>query len=71
MRQTHEFTATERAVEWLKRNRKAILVGSVVVIAGVVFVVASAGAGALVLAPVILLTSAGFPDGSHLATVSP
>ncbi|WP_395807487.1 hypothetical protein [Archangium minus] len=71
VRQTHEFTATERAVEWLKRNRKAILVGSVVVIAGVVFVVASAGAGALVLAPVILLTSAGFPDGSHLATVSP
>jgi hypothetical protein len=70
-RQTHEFTATDSALEWLKRNRKTVLVGSVVIIAGVVFVVASAGAGALVLAPAVLLTSAGITADQHLATVSP
>jgi hypothetical protein len=52
-----EFTATDDAIEWLKRNRKAVLVGSVVIIAGVAFVVLSAGAGLLILAPAILLTA--------------
>ncbi|MFY0524708.1 hypothetical protein ACN28I_16615 [Archangium gephyra] len=70
-RQTHEFTATDNAIEWLKHNRKTVLVGSVVVIAGVVFVVASAGAGVLVLAPAVLWTSAGIIADPHLATVSP
>lgn len=49
------FTAVDDAVEWLKRNRKELLVGAVVVIAGVAFVTLSAGAGALVLAPVMLV----------------
>ncbi len=52
-----EFTAVDSAVDWLKRNPKAVLVGSLVVIAGVVFVVVSAGAGAIVLAPVVLVAS--------------
>jgi hypothetical protein len=47
----------DSAVDWLKRHRKALLVGSTVVIAGVVFVVVSAGAGAVVLAPVLLIAS--------------
>jgi hypothetical protein len=50
-----EFSAVESAVDWVKRNRREILVGSVVVIAGVVFVVASMGAGLVVLAPAVLL----------------
>jgi hypothetical protein len=70
-RQTQEFTAIDSAIEWLKRNRHAVVVGSAVVIAGVVFVVVSAGAGALVLAPAVLLTSSETIADPHLATVSP
>lgn len=50
-----EFTAWDGAVDWLKSNRKEILVGSVVTIAGVAFVVVSAGAGLVILAPAVLL----------------
>jgi hypothetical protein len=53
-----EFTAVEAAMDWLKRNRRELLVGSVVVIAGVVFVVASVGAGLVILAPAVLLADA-------------
>ncbi len=52
-----EFSAMDGAIGWLKRNHKAVLVGSTVVIAGVVFVVVSAGAGGVVLAPVLLVAS--------------
>jgi hypothetical protein len=68
-RRPHEFTAIDTAVDWLKRNRKAVLVGTVIVIAGVVFVTVSAGAGAIVLVPVVLLASSGMPAGLHLAGV--
>ena len=50
-----EFHAADGAVEWLKRNRKDLLVGSIVLIAGVAFVTLSAGAGMVVLAPVVLV----------------
>jgi hypothetical protein len=52
-----EFTAADGAVDWLKRHRTTVLVGSVVVIAGVAFVVLSSGAGLIILAPVVLLAS--------------
>ena len=52
-----EFSAIDTAINWLKRHRKALLVGSTVVIAGVAFVVVSAGAGVVVLAPVLLIAS--------------
>ena len=52
-----EFSAIDTAIDWLKRHRKALLVGSTVVIAGVAFVVVSAGAGAVILAPVLLVAS--------------
>ena len=55
--ETQKFTAVDPALDWLKRNRRAILVGTVVVIAGVVFVVVSGGAGLLVLAPAVLVAS--------------
>lgn len=52
-----ELTGADGVVDWLKRHRKEVLVGSVITIAGVAFVVVSAGAGLLVLAPVVLMTS--------------
>ena len=66
-----EFTAIDTAVDWLKRHRRSILVGSVVVIAGVAFVVVSAGAGLVVLAPAVILASSENPLASCIAAVSP
>jgi hypothetical protein len=62
--QPQEFTAIDPALDWLKRNRKTVLVGSLVVIAGVVFVVVSGGAGLLVLAPALLMASSATPGAS-------
>jgi hypothetical protein len=39
-----EFTAIDSAVDWLKRNRRTVMFGSVVVVAGVAFVVLSVSA---------------------------
>jgi hypothetical protein len=50
-----EFSAANSAAEWLKRNRKELLVGSIVIIAGVAFVTLSAGAGLVILAPAVLV----------------
>ncbi len=69
--QPQEFTAVDGAVNWLKRNHKAVLVGSVVMIAGVVFVVVSAGAGLVVLAPIALVASSAIPSEPYIAEVSP
>ncbi|QSQ28534.1 hypothetical protein JY651_44995 [Pyxidicoccus parkwayensis] len=66
-----EFAAIDSAVDWLKRNRKAILVGSVVVVAGVAFVVLSAGAGLVVLAPAVLLAEPATAAEPWMAEVSP
>jgi hypothetical protein len=66
-----EFTAIDTAVDWLKRHRKSILVGSVVVIAGVAFVVVSAGAGLVVLAPAVILASSENTLEPCIAMVSP
>jgi hypothetical protein len=56
-RQPQEFSAVDEAVDWLKRHPRGVLVGSIVVIAGVAFVTVSAGAGLVVLAPAALLAS--------------
>jgi hypothetical protein len=66
-----EFTAIDPAVEWLKRNRKTVLVGSVVVIAGVAFAVVSAGAGAVILAPALLFSAPGGDVEPFMAEASP
>ncbi|NBC42384.1 hypothetical protein GTZ93_21515 [Corallococcus exiguus] len=57
--------------EWARRNQRAILVGSVVVIAGVVFVVVSAGVGLIVLAPALLLTTSSVAPAQHLVECAP
>lgn len=66
-----EFTSVDSAVDWLKRHRSQVLAGTLVVIAGAVFVVVSAGAGLLLLVPAVLMTSAGSADAPHLSEVSP
>ncbi|MBN9682233.1 hypothetical protein JYJ93_07340 [Corallococcus sp. NCSPR001] len=57
--------------EWARRNQRAILVGSVVVIAGVAFVVVSAGAGLIVLAPALLLTTSSEAPAQRLVESAP
>jgi hypothetical protein len=65
------FTAIDPAVDWVKRNRKELLVGTVVIVAGVVLIVVSAGAGVRVLAPTLLLVSSDADSPRSLAEVSP
>lgn len=68
-----KFPVIDDAVDWLKRQRKELLVGTVVVIAGVAFVVAVAGSGgaALLLVPAVLLVSVDVSDEPAIATVKP
>jgi intracellular sulfur oxidation DsrE/DsrF family protein len=55
---TVEFHAIDQAIDWVKQNREKLMVGTVVVIAGVAFVVVTGGSGGfLLLAPVIVLAS--------------
>jgi hypothetical protein len=65
------FTTVDGSVDWLKRNHESMLVGSLVVIAGVVFVTVSVGAGVVILAPLLVVTSSETPVTSHIAAVSP
>jgi hypothetical protein len=53
-----EFDSIDPAVDWIKRHRTELVVGTVVIIAGVAFVVVIAGTAgaALVLAPALLMT---------------
>lgn len=59
------FPVVDGAVEWLKDHRTQLLVGAVVVIAGVTFVVATAGTGLVVLVPIALMAMAD-NDGTSL-----
>jgi hypothetical protein len=67
------FPVIDKAVDWLKRHREEVLVGTVVVIAGVTFVVVVAGTGgaALILAPAVLLASSDGPLQPSIAPVTP
>jgi hypothetical protein len=54
-----EFSVMDDAIDWLKRHHREVLVGTLITAAGVTFIVVSAGAGALVLAPLVLVADAG------------
>ncbi|GMU07048.1 hypothetical protein ASNO1_33010 [Corallococcus caeni] len=69
--QPQELSSLDAVSEWARRNQRAILVGSVVVIAGVAFVVVSAGAGLIVLAPALLLTTSSLSPAPHLVERAP
>jgi hypothetical protein len=67
------FHAIAPAIDWLEEHRTELLVGTVVVIAGVAFtvVVVGTGGGALVLAPLLVLAenASGIPHEVRLAEV--
>jgi hypothetical protein len=67
------FPVVGSAVDWLKQHHRELLVGTVVVIAGVAFVVVAVGSGggALVLAPFVLMASSGVPSVHALTQVVP
>jgi hypothetical protein len=45
------FTSVDTALDWLRLHKTEIAIGTVVIIAGVAFVVATGGSGALILVP--------------------
>lgn len=63
-----EFNSIDPAVDWIKRHYTELVVGTVVIIAGVTFVVVIAGTGgaALVLAPALLMTESAPALSSEL-----
>lgn len=66
-----EFSATAPAVDWLKRNRNEVLVGSLVVVAGVAFVVAFPPGALIALIPVAALASSEAVCVPYIAAVTP
>jgi hypothetical protein len=58
--ETLKFSTGEQAVNWVKQHREELVAGTVVVIAGVTFIVVVGGSGglALLLVPAVLLASA-------------
>lgn len=46
-----EFPDTGRAIDWLKRHRKDVAIGNVIVASGFAFIVISIAGGVLILAP--------------------
>jgi hypothetical protein len=70
-RQPREFSTTARAVDWLKRNHTEVMVGSMVVIAGVAFVVAFPPGALIALIPAAALASAETRCEPRVAVVAP
>jgi hypothetical protein len=66
-----EFSATARVVDWLKRNRNEVLVGSIVVVAGVAFIVAFPPGALIALIPAAALASSEAVCKPYIAAVSP
>ncbi|WP_434388389.1 hypothetical protein [Melittangium boletus] len=61
-----EFSATAPAIEWLKRHRDEVLAGSIIVLAGVAFVVAFPPGAVLALIPATLLAAVpSAPECAH------
>ncbi len=53
-RHTLEFPDVDRALSWLGEHKAEVAVGTVVIVAGVAFIVATGGSGALLLVPLAL-----------------
>jgi hypothetical protein len=72
--ETLKFPTDDQAVNWLKQHREELVAGTVVVIAGVTFIVVVGGSGglALMLVPAFLLASAEVvPSEPHVVEVKP
>ena len=68
-----KFSVPGEAVDWLKRHRKELLAGTLVVISGVAFVVVVGGSGgtALILVPSLLFVSSETPSMPYLTVGQP
>jgi len=53
-RPEHEFSSIDQARAWLRLHRAEVALGTVVIVAGAAFILATSGAGALILAPLAL-----------------
>ena len=71
--QAVKFQAMDEAVAWVKQNHKELLQGTVIVIAGVAFVVAVVESGGLVLllVPALVLASVDAASDSRALAVKP
>jgi len=49
-----KFSRIDEAIEWIRNHKAQVVLGTVVVIAGVAFVITTGGSGALILAPLAL-----------------
>lgn len=49
-----KFSRVDEAIEWIRTHKAQVALGTVVVIAGVAFVITTGGSGALILAPLAL-----------------
>lgn len=49
-----EFSHASQALEWIRSHKAEVSLGTVVLIAGVAFVITTGGSGALILAPLAL-----------------
>jgi hypothetical protein len=49
-----KFSRVDEAIEWIRNHKAEVALGTVVVIAGVAFVITTGGAGALILAPLAI-----------------
>ncbi len=53
-RRTLEFSTVDTALAWLREHKAEVALGTVVIVAGAAFVVATGGSGALLLVPLAL-----------------
>lgn len=71
--ETLKFPTIDKAITWLKQHHEELLVGTVVVIAGVAFVASVVGSGGttLILVPAVLLVSSDVPSDPSIAAMKP
>ena len=49
-----EFRSVDQAIEWIRNNKAEVALGTIIVVAGVTFILTTGGSGALILAPLAL-----------------
>jgi uncharacterized membrane protein len=49
-----EFSRINEAIEWLRAHKAEVAIGTVIIVAGVAFIVTTGGSGALILVPLAL-----------------
>ncbi|EPX63543.1 hypothetical protein D187_005949 [Cystobacter fuscus DSM 2262] len=49
-----KFSHMDEAIDWIKNHKAEVAIGTVVIVAGVAFVLSTGGSGTLILAPLVL-----------------